>query len=107
MIYTVSLTLLGAFFGHIITFIYFNRKDTSFHGFYSSISGFHPFPTGNLLEECVWYEDNEPYLKEVRISLPYLDWFEFEKTQVYQDLKLYLQNIETPETQSTCQAEEQ
>lgn len=47
------------------------------------------------IEITPWYADNEIYAQEVRFSIPYCAWSEFENSTAFQELKEYLENQKT------------
>lgn len=52
---------------------------------------FSPMPGG--LEITSWYANNETVLQEISFSVPYDEWTEFEESQLYQDIKAYVDSI--------------
>ena len=53
------------------------------------------FPKGRPgdLEPTIYYSNNVPYLVEVTLTLEANDWYEFEGSELYRELKEYSDNL--------------
>lgn len=50
-------------------------------------------PERGDMEITEFYADNQPYCREVRFSVPYDEWSEFEKSTFFQELSQYLEDL--------------
>lgn len=48
-----------------------------------------------LIEIETFYSNNEPFAQELRFSVPFAEWSEFENSQLYQLLIEYTDNLQT------------
>ena len=50
-------------------------------------------PERGDMEITEFYADNQPYCREVRFSVPYDEWSEFEGSTFFQELSRYLEDL--------------
>ena len=50
-------------------------------------------PERGDMEITDFYADNQPYCREVRFSVPYDEWSEFEGSTFFQELSRYLEDL--------------
>lgn len=59
-------------------------------------------PDFGEMEINTFYSDNVPYCQEVRFSVPYDQWSEFEKSHEFQNLKEYCDQLKSRYKNSQC-----
>lgn len=63
-------------------------------------------PPFGLIEIETFYSDNEPYAQELRFSVPFAEWSEFEESPAYQHLMDYTDSLQTRYKTAPRRAEE-
>lgn len=55
----------------------------------------HPNGRPGSMEVSTYYADNTPFAVDVILSFAASDWYEFEGTDLYRELKGYMDNLKT------------
>lgn len=63
-------------------------------------------PNPGELETNVYYSDNEPYCQDIRFSVPYEQWSEFENSQLFRDITTYVESVRIPDKECTNHVQE-